>query len=131
MLSLRRALPSNLDLFKKTYKATFQLGRAAGAKVVALENAIEYWRTLLSPPSLNWSSATTPWLEWWLEYLEAKWKKSVSKDMWDQTGLFVTKSLDDESMSWWSEEGSWPGVIDEFVAYVRAKREDGAKMDVG
>ena len=118
-------------MFKKTYKATFQLGRAAGAKVIPLENAIEYWRTLLSPPSLSWSSQTTPWLEWWLEYLEAKWNKSVSKDMWDQTGLFVTKSLDDESMSWWSEEGSWPGVIDEFVAYVRCKREDGVKMDVG
>ena len=51
--------------------------------------------------------------------------------MWDQTGLFVSKSLEDESMSWWSEEGSWPGVIDDFVAFVREKRTKGEGMDVG
>ena len=43
--------------------------------------------------------------------------------MWDQTLLFVMKSLEDEGMGWWNEEGSWPGVIDEFVAFVRGKRE--------
>ena len=51
--------------------------------------------------------------------------------MWDQTGLFVTKSMKDESMSWWSEQGSWPGVIDDFVAFVKEKREQGSQMDVG
>ena len=128
--SLRRGLSANQDVFKKTYKATFQLGRPAGAKVIPLDQAIEYWKILLSPPSLSWSTTSTPWLAWWVEYLEAKWKKSVGKDMWDQTGQFVIKSLEDESMSWWSEEGSWPGVIDEFVAYAREKREQGAAMDV-
>ncbi|KAG8530475.1 uncharacterized protein KY384_004978 [Bacidia gigantensis] len=129
--SLRRGLPSNVDLFRKTYKATFQLGRPAGAKVLPLETATEYWRLLLSPPSIVWSTTSTPWLDWWLEYLEAKWKKAVSKDMWDQTGLFVLKSMEDETMSWWSEEGSWPGVIDEFVAFVRTRREESGKMDTG
>lgn len=129
--TLRRALPANSDTFKKTYKGTFQLGRAAGSKVIPLDNAIEYWKTLFSAPSLDWSSETTPWLQWWIEYLESKWKKAVSKDMWDQTGLFVTKSIKDESMSWWSEEGSWPGVIDDFVAFVKVKREQGSQMDVG
>ena len=95
-----------------------------------LDQATEYWKLILSAPSVSWSTSTTPWLEWWIEYLEAKWKKAVSKDMWDQTGSFVMKSLDDESMSWWSEEGSWPGVIDEFVAFVREKREAGSEMDV-
>lgn len=53
--------------------------------------------------------------------------------MWDQTGVFVKKSSEDESMSWWSEDGAWPGVIDEFVAYVRAKRGEGKaeeEMDI-
>ena len=123
-------MKGNQDVFKKTYKATFALGRTAGAKVLQLETAVEYWRLLLSAPSLEWCTKTTPWLDWWIEYLESKWKKSVSKDMWDQLGQFVFKSLDEETMSWWSEEGSWPGVIDEFVAYVKAKREEGAKMDL-
>lgn len=51
--------------------------------------------------------------------------------MWDQTLLFVGKSLEDESMGWWSEEGSWPGVIDEFVGFVRGKREGGATTTGG
>ena len=122
-------MSENPDVFTKTYKGTFLLARPSNAKVVQLDDAIDYWRLVLSAPSLQWSTDTTPWLGWWTEYLQLKWKKSVSKDMWDQTGVFVRKSLEDESMSWWSEEGSWPGVIDEFVAYVKAKREEGAKMD--
>lgn len=42
--------------------------------------------------------------------------------MWEQTGVFVVKSLEDESMSWWSEDGAWPGSLDEFVAFVKEKR---------
>ena len=42
--------------------------------------------------------------------------------MWDQTGIFATKSKEDESMAWWSEDGAWPGVLDEFVGFVREKR---------
>ena len=45
--------------------------------------------------------------------------------MWDQTGVFILKSLEDESMSWWTEDGAWPGVLVEFVAYVREKRGEG------
>jgi DCN1-like protein 1/2 len=29
-------------------------------------------------------------------------------------------------LSFWSEDGAWPGVIDEFVAYVKEKRGDNA-----
>lgn len=131
--SLRRGLSENPDAFKKTYKNAFLLARSPGAKVVQLDEAINFWGIILSTPSLNWSTDTTPWLEWWIEFLQSKWKKSVGKDMWDQTGVFVHKSLEDESMSWWSEEGSWPGVIDEFVAFVKAKRDERvkAKRDEG
>ena len=46
--------------------------------------------------------------------------------MWDQTGKFVIKTMEahGENMSWWSEDGAWPGVIDQFVEYVREKRGD-------
>ena len=59
----------------------------------------------------------------------------MNKDMWDQTGIFVLKSLEDESMGWWSEDGAWPGVLDEFVGYVRERRkregnDDEMKMEV-
>lgn len=44
------------------------------------------------------------------------------------------KCLKDESMGWWSEDGAWPGVLDEFVGYVRERRggkEEPEEMDVG
>ena len=124
------------DFFKRVYKQTFLIARLPGQKIVPLETALEYWRLLFTAPSLSWNTAGTPWLTLWLEYLESQWKKSVSKDMWDQTGVFAMKSLEDESMSWWSEDGAWPGVLDEFVVYVRDKRGNvtsGAEseMDVG
>ena len=46
--------------------------------------------------------------------------------MWDQTGAFAKKCLEDETMSWWSEDGAWPGVLDDFVAYVRKRRHEGS-----
>lgn len=125
------------DFFKRVYKQTFLIARLPGQKIVPLDTSFEYWRLLFTAPSLSWNTANTPWLTYWLEYLETRWKKSVSKDMWDQTGVFALKSLEDESMGWWSEDGAWPGVLDEFVFYVRERRggtvvgEVESEMDVG
>lgn len=132
--AFRRTLVMTPDFFKKVYKKTFILARLPGQKVLPLETATEYWRLLFSSPSVTWNTNTTPWLNWWLQYLEKSWQKSISKDMWDQTGVFMSKSLEDETMAWWSEDGAWPGVLDEFVAYVREKRGGGnaeSEMEIG
>lgn len=129
--SFRRSLSQNTEVFKKVYKATFILARTTGQKSLQLDTAIEYWRLLLQSPSRHWATPSTPWLEWWVSFLEERWRKGVSKDMWDQTGIFVLKSLEDESMGWWSEDGAWPGVLDEFVGYVRERRKEGGYAGVG
>lgn len=129
--SLRRLLITNPAFFKRVYKQTLLLARTPGQKSLPLDAAIEYWRLLLQPPSISWSTQSTPWLEWWIGYLEERWRKGVSKDMWEQTGVFIMKCGEDESMAWWSEEGAWPGVLDEFVVYVKEKREErGGEMEV-
>jgi len=132
-LSFRRSLTTSPPFFRKTYKSTFPLARLPGAKVLPLDTAIDYWRLLFTAPSVAWSTPQTPWLEWWIEYLETRWKKAISKDMWDQTGSFMAKTLEDEGMGWWSEDGAWPGVLDEFVGFVRERRGvgEGSEMDVG
>ena len=58
----------------------------------------------------------------WLSYLKEKWTKSVNKDMWNQTLEFYKKVVADETLAFWSEDGAWPGVIDDFVAYAKVKR---------
>jgi len=129
--SLRRLLITNPAFFKRVYEQTLLLARTPGQKSLPLDAAIEYWRLLLQPPSISWSTQSTPWLEWWIGYLEERWRKGVSKDMWEQTGVFIMKCGEDESMAWWSEEGAWPGVLDEFVVYVKEKREErGGEMEV-
>ena len=126
----RFSLTNDPDFFKRVYKHTFLIARTPGQKAVALDAAIEFWRLLLSPPCISWNTAKTPWLDWWIEFLESKWKKTVNKDMWDQTLVFSQRSLQDETMSWWSEDGAWPGVLDDFVIYVNEKRGDEGKMEV-
>lgn len=56
--------------------------------------------------------------------MNEKGLKGVSKDVWEQTGKFVLKTLEPggEGMEWWSEDGAWPGVVDGFVEFVREKR---------
>ncbi|KAJ4286599.1 Scaffold-type E3 ligase [Collariella sp. IMI 366227] len=50
-----------------------------------------------------------------------RWTRSVSRDLWNQLLPFALKALQDESLGFWSEEQAWPGLIDEFVLWCKAK----------
>ncbi|OBT58538.1 hypothetical protein VE04_02153 [Pseudogymnoascus sp. 24MN13] len=127
--SQTKLLSSDTALFKRVYKHTFVCSKERSQKALPLENALVYWEMLFSSPGMCWASGTTDWLKLWLEFLNAKWTKTVNKDMWNQTLEFFTKSREDETMSFWSEEGAWPSVIDDFVVWVREKRGGGAVAD--
>ena len=85
------------------------------------------------PHAPSWWTKQTPWLDWWIHFLEAEWKRGVNRDMWNMTYEFYAKTIAEsdgrggtgETLAWWDEDGAWPGVIDDFVAYVveRRKRE--------
>ena len=127
---LRRTIasPSCRPLLKRVYQNTFFIARTPGQKSIVLEVATEYWRVLFSAPSVDWSSPTSPWLEWWLEFLNERFKKSINRDIWDQTFALFEKSMEDESLSWWDENGAWPSVIDDFVTFVRDEKRGGQSM---
>jgi len=116
-----RQLPNDMSLFKRVYRHTFVCSKEKQQKALPLENALVYWELLFSPPGRPWAGASINWCSLWIEYLKAKWTKSVNKDMWNQTFEFYLKSMQDETLSFWSEDGAWPGVIDDFVAYVKEK----------
>jgi len=117
-----KLLSTDIALFKRVYRHTFICSKEKGQKALPLENALVYWELLFSPPGRLWVTASTDWFQLWREFLQAKWTKSVNKDMWNQTFEFFQKTMQDETLSFWSEDGAWPGVIDEFVAYVKEKR---------
>lgn len=122
-------LSSDMTLFKRVYKHTFICSKERGQKALPLENALVYWEILFSPPGRVWATDSTNWSSLWIEFLKAKWTKSVNKDMWNQTFEFYQKSMQDEALSFWSEDGAWPGVIDDFVAYVKHKRGNVESME--
>ncbi|KAF2466105.1 DUF298-domain-containing protein, partial [Lindgomyces ingoldianus] len=131
MKNLQNTLPSSKEAFTKVYKYTFQLAKTGNQKAIPLEAATVYWGLLFksSYSAVKWSTATSPWVDWWEEFLTSSWKKSVNRDMWNETLKFAQMTLQDEDMSFWNEESSWPSVIDEFVEWVKKnhRKEDGAE----
>ncbi|TVY29405.1 Defective in cullin neddylation protein [Lachnellula hyalina] len=117
-------LSTDIDLFKRVYRHVFVCAREKGQKAISLENALTYWQIIFSPPGKLWVTASTDWLKLWSEFLTTNWTKSVNKDMWNQTFEFAQKTMQDETLSFWSEESAWPGVIDEFVVFAKEKRGD-------
>ncbi|CCE27496.1 hypothetical protein E4U35_003502 [Claviceps purpurea] len=118
---LSSTLSKTPALFKKVYRYAFIAGREADQKALSLENATVYWGMLFSPPGMVWKSKNYDWLHLWKTFLNEKWTRSVNKDMWNMTLEFASKSMADESLSFWNEDGAWPSVIDDFVAWCRTK----------
>ncbi|RAL14810.1 defective in cullin neddylation 1 family protein, partial [Aspergillus homomorphus CBS 101889] len=130
---LRARLPIQPDLFRRVYRYTFLLCRMPGQRNLQFDIAAEQWRLFFTPDhgGVAWRSAASPWLDWWLEFLEARGRRPVNKDLWEQVEVFMRKTGEDEGLGWWSADGAWPGVIDEFVEFVVAKRRGGGgEMEV-
>ncbi|OQE44912.1 hypothetical protein PENCOP_c002G04492 [Penicillium coprophilum] len=130
--SLRERIPREPDTFRRVYRYAFPLSRMQGQRNLQFEIAAEQWRLFFTTDhgGVAWNTETTPWLDWWIEFLEERGKKPVNKDLWEQVEVFMRKSLEDEEMGWWSPDGAWPGALDDFVAWVQAKRGKGSEMEV-
>lgn len=130
VLQRRSQLSSDRDTFRNVYNHAFVLGLANNQKSLAQEVAAEFWTLLFSQQGFEWRTARTPWLDWWLEFQESKWKKAINKDLWRQTLTFAEETMKDETLGFWSEESSWPSVIDDFVEWIKTeKRPSGGGED--
>ncbi|KAL7625981.1 Scaffold-type E3 ligase [Parahypoxylon ruwenzoriense] len=125
---LTESLTRDRDLLRRVYRYAFVAGKEGDQRSLTLDTAIVYWDGLFKKPGQVWVGrvAGIDWLNEWKTFLREKWTRSVSRDMWNQTLEFALKSIEDESLGFWSEDGAWPGVIDDFVAWYRHKSE----MDV-
>ncbi len=115
------ALSADPNYFKQVYRHTFVAGKEPTQKALGLENAVVYWGLLFSSPGRQWATKSHDWLELWTAFLKEKWTRSVNRDMWNQALEFATKSMADETLSFWKEDGAWPSVIDDFVAWCRER----------
>lgn len=122
ILQRRAQLPTDRTIFRNVYNHTFQLAIQERQKAIPMETATEFWRVLFQAPAWEWKTQNCPWLDWWIEFYEAKVKKAVNKDLWKQTLTFAEETVRDETLSFWNEESSWPSVIDEFVEWVKEEK---------
>ncbi|KAA8648133.1 DCN1 family protein [Aspergillus tanneri] len=121
---IRGRIPTQPDLFRRIYRYTFPLCRMQGQRNLTFEIAAEQWKLFFTPDNggIQWNTSTTPWLDWWIEFLEGRGKRPVNKDLWEQVEVFMRKTHEDEYFGWWSEDGAWPGALDDFVSWVQEKR---------
>lgn len=132
VLAYRSKLRTSDSRYKTVYNHTFTLFLEGGNKKgIDLEQAIDLWKMLFGEAAAEpWNTKGTPWLDWYTEFLSTHWKKAINKDLWRQTLAFATATQKDPTLSFWTEDSSWPSVIDEFVEWVKSEKKVGDAMDV-
>ena len=105
------------DEFKKMYKFIYHFARDKSNKNLQMEMAVDQWNTLLKD--------RCRFLNLWIAFLteEKKDLKVVTKDTWDM--IYELNETTKGDLSAFVDDGSWPPIIDGFIAYFNAKQ--GAK----
>ena len=84
-----------------------------GVRTLAIEVAQQMWQLTLSPRH------AAP-MERWLEFVQAKGIKVVTKDVWDMLLTFLN-DVSQGDMADYDDEGAWPVLIDDYVEWFRAQ----------
>lgn len=110
MLPKLRAEVESEATSREIYNYAFAWAKDKGQKWLTLETAVGLWQLILG--QRKW-----PLLEHWCTFVQERYKRSVSKDTWTQ--LFEFTRVPVSSLSHYDDEGAWPCLIDEFVAYLQ------------
>lgn len=122
--TVRTSLTQDPALFKRVYRYAFTISRPEGSRNLPMEVAVDIWKLFFTPDKggMKWNTKDLHWLDWWLDFYTTTVRRPVNKDLWEQTGELVGKTMEKgRDLSWWSEDGSWPIAIDEFVEWVKQK----------
>ncbi|KIO23428.1 hypothetical protein M407DRAFT_244785 [Tulasnella calospora MUT 4182] len=120
---LRKAVSNPQKAFREFYVFCFNLMKKAEARVMEMELASAAWSVVLQPKY--------PIIERLLAFIaEHPSYKAVNKDLWSMTLEFCI-ALEEKSIAEWDdEEGSWPSLIDEFVAWEKKRIQVDSQGDV-
>lgn len=124
--------PANRDVLKRAYKHAFKMFIQPPKRTLDVETSIALWTPFFGPQALHWQTGGTDWFALWSDFMTNKNKRPVNRDVWDQTFVFAEKTIEHGNVGFWSEDGAWPGVVDEFVEWVKERQGAGdtAAMEI-
>nr|CCA20869.1 DCN1like protein putative [Albugo laibachii Nc14] len=96
--------------FSLIYSYSFVYAKDDTQKCLAKELALELWKILL-PCHFCYT-------EFWIAFVQANLRNSISKDLWIQVLEFGSQIRPD--MSNYDENEAWPVLLDEFVYHMKA-----------
>jgi len=101
------------DEFKKMYKFVYNFARDKSKRNMATDLAIDLWELLLS--------SRCKFLADWVEFLQTDLKDQIviPVDSWNMLLELVETTKGD--MNSFVDDGSWPPIIDQFVAFYAKK----------
>lgn len=126
---LRKKFQSDPAYFKQVYKSSFKYAKPEGQRAVPVDMAFTFWDMFFrgGHGGSEWNTPATKWMDLWAEFYTSKNNRPVNKDLWNQVAELVTKTKESggESLEWWNEDGAWPTAVDDYVAFVKEKRQAG------
>ncbi|KAF7320495.1 Defective in cullin neddylation protein [Mycena chlorophos] len=134
---LRTRLTSGSDAayFRKVYNHTFDFAKSEGQRSIPMDTASAFWALLLPYATLgarvdesgdtvmDSPAAGEGWRpeynDWWIEFMNEKGGKGVSKDTWVMFLDFIRTT--DARFSNYDIDAAWPSTIDDFVEWAKGR----------
>jgi len=117
---LKKVLPkAEQDLedprqFRDFYLFTFNFAKNPNQKSLELDLALAYWGIVLKGRFKH--------LDMWIQYVQDNHKRAITKDTW--TLLLDFSNQINGAFTNYDDEGAWPILIDEFVAWAKPKVQE-------
>tara|TARA_B110001452_G_scaffold35089_1_gene27032 strand:+ start:328 stop:1101 length:774 start_codon:yes stop_codon:yes gene_type:complete len=111
-----RAKLDDTDNYRNFYSWCFDFSKEPGhgVRTVPTEVACQMWQLTLG------ARHPAP-VARWLEFVQTKGIKVVTKDVWEMLLTFVT-TVNQDDMADYDDEGAWPVLIDDYVEWFREKQ---------
>lgn len=110
-----RAMLDDPNSFRDYYLWCFDFSKEPGhgVRTLPIEVACQMWQLTLG------AKFAAP-VARWLEFIEEKKVKVVTKDVWDMLLTFL-QQVNQDDFGDYDDEGAWPVLIDDYVDWFREK----------